>query len=140
MSRYARAIAVLVLLGLVVGCVPRSNAQSDKGPIMVGMMTVLTGPAASVGTEQRNWAKLAVDQFNKAGGIGGRQVEMVEADTEFDPAKAVLAADRLIANASVYGVVGPESSQNCEATAEAFEKASLVNISPSGTKPEPMPR
>jgi len=135
MSKTARTIALLMLLATVFsGC--KSAAQGSSGPIKVGMLTVLTGPAASVGTEQRNWAKLAVDDFNKAGGIGGRQVEMVEADTEFDPAKAVLAAQRLISDPNVYGVVGPESSQNCEATANAFEQAGLVNISPSGTKPE----
>ncbi len=134
MSRYARTLALLALLALVVGaCAPAPATKASLGPVKVGIMTVLTGPAASVGSEQRNWTKLAVDQFNKAGGIGGQEVELVEGDTEFDPAKAVLAAERLIADASVYGVVGPESSQNCEATAKAFEQASLVNVSPSGT-------
>ena len=135
MLRSTRAIILLALLALVAGGCARPAAQS-AGPIKVGMMTVLTGSAASVGEEQRNWAELAVEQFNQAGGIGGRQVEMVEADTEFDPAKAVLAAERLISDPAVYGLVGPESSQNCEAVAEALEKASLAHISPSGTKPD----
>ncbi len=135
MTRYARMAVLFVVLALVfTGC--RPAAQAGQGPIKVGIMTVLTGPAASVGTEQRNWAKLAVDQLNEAGGIGGRQVELVEADTEFDPAKAVLAADRLISDAAVYGLVGPESSQNCEAVAEALEQAGLAYVSPSGTKSE----
>jgi branched-chain amino acid transport system substrate-binding protein len=100
------------------------------------MMTVLTGPAASVGTEQRNWAKLAVDQFDKAGGVAGVQIEMVDGDTEFDPAKTVLVAERMAADASIYGIVGPESSQNCAAIAQTFEKAGLAYISPSCTKPD----
>lgn len=107
-----------------------------KGPIKVGVMTVMTGPAASVGMEQRNWGKLAVDQFNEAGGVYGVKVEMVEGDTEFDPAKAVLVAERLAADSTIYGIVGPESSQNCAATAEIFEKAGLAYISPSCTKPD----
>ena len=106
------------------------------GPIKVGMMTVMTGPAASVGMEQRNWAKLAMDQFNEAGGVAGVKVEMIEGDTEFDPAKAVLVAEQLAADAAVYGVVGPESSQNCAAVVEIFEKASLAHVSPSCTKPD----
>jgi len=104
-----------------------------EGPIKVGMMTVMTGPAASVGMEQRNWAKLAVDQFNEASGIPGIEVEMVEGDTEFDPAKAMLVAERMAADSTIYGIAGPESSQNCAATAEIFEKASLAYISPSCT-------
>jgi branched-chain amino acid transport system substrate-binding protein len=103
-------------------------------PVKVAVMTVLTGPAASVGMEQRNWAKLAVDQFNEEGGVGGAQVELVDGDTEFDPAKAVLVAERLAADEEIYGVVGPESSQNCAAVADIFEQAGLVYVSPSCTK------
>jgi branched-chain amino acid transport system substrate-binding protein len=131
---------VLVLVTLLAsGCAQPSTGKPQagtKGPIKVAVLTVLTGPAASVGSEQRNWAKLAVDEFNKAGGVGGVQVEMVDGDTEFDPAKTVLAAERLIADTGVYGIVGPESSQNCAATAQAFEKAGLAYISPSCTKPD----
>jgi branched-chain amino acid transport system substrate-binding protein len=126
----ALTLAVLVLSGCA------GAKQGFEGPIKVGMMTVLTGPAASVGAEQRNWAKLAVDQFNEAGGVDGIQAEMVEGDTEFDPAKSVLAAERLVADETVYGVVGPESTQNCAAVAEIFEGASLAYITPSGTGPE----
>jgi branched-chain amino acid transport system substrate-binding protein len=127
----AIVLAALALSGCAAG-----GKQSFEGPIKVGVMTVLTGPAASVGAEQRNWAKLAMDQFNEAGGVGGIEVEMVEGDTEFDPAKAVLAAERLVSDSAVYGVVGPESSQNCAAVAEIFEEASLAYVSPSCTGPE----
>jgi len=123
-------LAALALSGCAAG------STQFEGPVKVGMMTVLTGPAASVGAEQRNWAKLALDQFNEAGGVGGIQVELVEGDTEFDPAKSVLAAERMVADAAVYGVVGPESSQNCAAVAEIFEGASLAYVSPSCTQPE----
>ena len=137
MARKAYLAMTLVLLAALVlsGCAAGSK-KGFGGPIKVGMMTVLTGPAASVGAEQRNWAKLAMDQFNEAGGVGGIQVELVEGDTEFDPAKSVLAAERLVADAAVYGIVGPESSQNCAATAEIFEEASLATVSPSCTKPD----
>jgi branched-chain amino acid transport system substrate-binding protein len=126
------ALASLILVILLVGgCA--AGKKGAQGPVKVGMMTVLTGPAASVGSEQRNWAKLAVDEFNKAGGVGGVQVELVDGDTEFDPAKTVLVADRMVADAAVVGIVGPESSQNCAAIADAFEKAGLAYISPSCT-------
>lgn len=135
-----RIVVLLALVALVVvGCVPLPTTPAPatfEGPVKVGMMTVMTGPAASVGMEQRNWAKLAVDALNKAGGIGGIQVEMVDGDTEFDPAKAVLVAERLAADPDIYGVVGPESSQNCAAVAEIFEEAGLAYISPSCTKPD----
>lgn len=113
---------------------PADEEAALDGPIKIGMMTVLTGPAASVGEEQRNWAKLAVDQFNEAGGVGGVQVEMVDGDTEFDPSKALVVAEQFAADSNLYGVVGPESSQNCAAVVEIFEENSLAHISPSCTQ------
>jgi len=104
--------------------------------VRVGILTVLTGPAASVGSEQRNWAKLALDQFNEAGGLNGIPVELVEGDTEFDPARALLAAERLAADERIVGIVGPESSQNCATAVTVFEEAGLAHISPSCTGPE----
>jgi branched-chain amino acid transport system substrate-binding protein len=128
------SVGLLVLVAVLSACVTVAPEAGFEGPIKVGMVTVMTGPAASVGMEQRNWAKLAVDQFNEASGVGGIEVEMVEGDTEFDPAKAVLAVERLVADDDVYGVVGPESSQNCAAVAEIFEEANVAYISPSCTK------
>lgn len=130
------AVTLLVLASLAIGGCASGTGKGLKGPVKVGMATVMTGPAASVGMEQRNWAKLAVDQFNEAGGVGGVEVEMVEGDTEFDPAKAVLAVERMASDPAVYGVVGPESSQNCAAAADIFEQAGLVYVSPSCTKPD----
>jgi branched-chain amino acid transport system substrate-binding protein len=136
MARKAHLAMVVFILGALVlgGCA--GSKTGFVGPIKVGMMTVLTGPAASVGAEQRNWARLAVDRFNEAGGVGGIPVEMVEGDTEFDPAKSVLGAERLVADAAVYGIVGPESTQNCAAVADIFEEASMAYVTPSGTGPE----
>lgn len=111
-----------------------SEEAAFEGPIKVGMMTVLTGPAASVGEEQRNWAQLAVDRFNEDGGVGGVEVEMVDGDTEFDPSKALVVAEQFAADGDLYGVVGPESSQNCAAVVDVFEQASLAHVSPSCTQ------
>jgi branched-chain amino acid transport system substrate-binding protein len=132
-------VSLILIASAVSACaeIPTPTPKpGPEGPIKVGVMVGVTGPAASLCMEQRNWAKLAVDQFNEAGGVAGVKIEMVEGDTEFDPAKAVLAAERLAADYDVYGLVGPESSQNCAATAEIFEEAGLAYISPSCTEPE----
>lgn len=131
-KRFGIYIALVSIVALLVsGC--SATQPAATGPFKVGVMTVLTGPAASVGGEQRNWAKLAVDEFNAKGGLSGVSVELVEGDTEFDPAKAVLVAERLAADTALYGIVGPESSQNVLAVAGIFEKAKLPYISPSAT-------
>lgn len=100
-------------------------------PIKIGVMAPITGPAASIGMEQLNWAKLAVEDFNAA---TGWSVEVVEGDTQLDPANAVTVAEALIADADVYGVVGPAGSQEVEATEGQFKDARLVHVGSSATR------
>ena len=101
-------------------------------PVKIAVFGPFTGPAASIGQEQLNWARLAVEDFNAA---AGWQVELVETDTELDAAKAVTAAEGVIADEDVYGAVGPAGSQEVEATAPMFKEARLVHVSPSATRP-----
>ena len=51
-------------------------------PITFGMMTESTGPSSEAGIYQANGAKLALDEINKAGGVLGRQIVLVERDDE----------------------------------------------------------
>src|SRR5829696_6600642 len=99
--------------------------QSDM-TVKIGILGPFTGPAASIGQEQLNWAKLAVEDFNAA---TGWNVELVEGDTQLDPAIAVTVAESLIADADIYGVVGPAGSQEVEVTEQMFLDAGLVHIS-----------
>lgn len=129
-SRSVRAIAVsaMALMTLVSAGRP-SLAQSKT--IKVAILGPFTGGAAFVGTEQLNFAKLAVADFEKASGI---KVELVEVDTELDPAKAVTGVQKVVADADVVGIVGPAGSQEVEATSPILEEAGLVYVSPSATR------
>ncbi len=101
-------------------------------PIKISAMGPFTGDAASIGQEQLDWAKLAVEDFNKA---TGWSVELVESDTQLKAAIAVTVADSVIADSDIYGVVGPAGSQEVAAVAKQFEDAHLVHISGSATDP-----
>lgn len=133
MSTFRKLAAGALLLGVpLLALNSVAFAQAPEATVKIGIMAPFTGPAASIGTEQLNWAKLAVEDFNAA---TGWNVEVVEADTELDPAKAVTVAESLVADADVYGVVGPAGSQEVEATQQLFKDARLVHISGSATRP-----
>lgn len=135
MSTVRKYLVVFFLLAIVLVSLSGGVlAQSDAPDVAVkiGVMGPFTGPAASIGQEQLNWAKLAVADFNEA---TGWSVELVEGDTELDAAKAVTVAESLLADADIYGVVGPAGSQEVEATQPMFQEAGLVTISPSATRP-----
>ena len=130
----SRKVVVIVLLLALVALNSIAFAQSAPPdvPVKVAVMGPFTGPAASIGTEQLNWARLAVSDFNEA---TGWNVELVEADTQLDPAIAVTAAESLIADADIYGVVGPAGSQEFSAVGQQFADASLVQAANSATNP-----
>ena len=76
-------------------------------PIKIGAFFALSGPAAFIGTPSKLVAEMVVEQINKDGGINGSPLELVVADTESDPQKALLAARRLVERERVTALVGP---------------------------------
>ena len=97
----------------------------------IGFMGPFTGDAASIGQEQLNWGKMGLDDFNKA---NGTKFEIVETDTQLDPAQATTGSQKLISDASVVAVLGPAGSQEVEAIGPAMTAAKLVYVSPSATR------
>lgn len=70
----------------------------QRGPIRIGLLTPLSGPQEFIGTYVKNGAEVAVEQINKAGGVMGRQLQLVIRDDKANPAAAVAAAKELLAD------------------------------------------
>src|SRR5215212_3564401 len=110
---------------------PSAASSGGSGTVKIGILAPITGPAASIGSEQLNFGKLAIEDFNKA---NGTTYELVEGDTQLDPAKATDAAQRFAADSDIYVVVGPAGSQEVLAVAPVLGKVNLPMISPSATR------
>lgn len=82
------------------------SASGGGDPIKVGSLFSVTGPPAVVGDKMRKGLELAVDELNAAGGVDGRQLEVVFYDPAGDTAKAVDQTRRLISRDAVDVVVG----------------------------------
>jgi branched-chain amino acid transport system substrate-binding protein len=96
----------------------------------IGVMAPITGDAASIGTEQLNWAKFAVDQYNEA---NGTTFTIVEGDTQLDPAQASTVAPQFVSNEEIVAVVGPAGSQEVDAVGTIFSDANMPFVSMSAT-------
>lgn len=97
----------------------------------IGLMAPITGGAASIGGEQLNFAKLAVEKFNAA---NGSNYNLVQGDTQLDPGQASTIAQQFASNNKIVAVVGPAGSQEVEAVGPAFKDANLAFVSASATK------
>src|SRR5438552_18513550 len=53
-------------------------------PIRIGYLPALTGPSSSTGIGINRGTELAVKEINAAGGIKGRQIELIVRDTQSD--------------------------------------------------------
>ena len=56
------------------------SARAQGSTIRIGMCVPVTGPAAEQGLYAQNGAKLALAAVNKAGGLLGKQAELVIED------------------------------------------------------------
>jgi branched-chain amino acid transport system substrate-binding protein len=118
------------------GAAAPETEAGDTGMAMVecggsiGIMGPFTGDVAAIGQEQLNWAKFAVDTFNEE---HGSTFELVEGDTQLDPAQASVVAPQFVDNDAIFAVVGPAGSQEVEAVGSIYADASMAFISPSAT-------
>jgi branched-chain amino acid transport system substrate-binding protein len=108
------------------------NAAADC-TASIGLMAPITGDAAPLGEEQRNWGKFGLDRFNEA---NGTKFKLVEGDTQLDPGQASTVAQQMVSNDAILGVVGPAGSQEVDAVGPVFDRAKLGFVSQSATATE----
>jgi branched-chain amino acid transport system substrate-binding protein len=88
-------------------------ARADGATIKIGMVLTVTGAAADNGKYALAGAKIALDRVNKAGGVLGKQVELVTEDDQTTNPGAVLAFSKLAAQPDIVAFLGPiRSTQN----------------------------
>ncbi len=107
----------------------------EPKPIKIGALFALSGPAAFIGTPTKLVAEMAVAEINKAGGIQGRPLKLVMADTEGDPTKAVMAVKRLIEVEKVIALIGPTRTGTGMAIKPIVERARIPIVMTVGGDP-----
>ena len=71
-------------------------ARAQAKTLKVGMPTILSGRVAQLGTSSRNGVMIEVEKLNAAGGLAGRQIEMVVRDSKGQPQEAARVARELV--------------------------------------------
>jgi branched-chain amino acid transport system substrate-binding protein len=105
-------------------------AIAAKEPIQVGYLPALTGPSSSTGVGINRGLQLAVKEINDAGGIDGRQIELITRDTQSDPTKAVNGAAELTRGQKVSVVFGPINSGESLAVVPLLARTNTPQVHP----------
>lgn len=101
--------------------------------IKIGAVLPMTGDIPTFGKSSKQGAELAAEQYNAAGGINGKKIEIVVQDDENKPESGVAALQKLINNDKVVGVIGSVSSKVTLAMAPVATQNKIPMISGSST-------
>lgn len=125
-------VAVVIVL-LLVGPLSVWNwVPTLKKPLVtykVGALLSVTGPAAWLGTPERNTVRMIEEEINEAGGINGHPLEVIVEDTVGDATRTVTAAKKLISKDEVLAIIGPSRSGTTMAVIPIVEEAEVPLIS-----------
>ena len=96
----------------------------------IGFLGPLSGPFASIGREQLDWAKLAVDTFDEA---NGTHFTVRQADTRLVPSQALKLGSAFAADKRLLATIGPTGSQEVAAVGKVFTRSGLPSVLSSAT-------
>ena len=133
-----RRVAPLLVCVLVAFACKKEGGQGSggatgTGPIVIGEVGSMTGAQATFGTSSDRGIQMAVSELNAAGGIKGRQVQIIALDDEGKPEEAATAATRLIASEHVTALLGEVASTISKFMAPKAQAAKVPMITPSST-------
>jgi branched-chain amino acid transport system substrate-binding protein len=113
-----------VLIGLVTICLVAAGCGSDNGggsgggggsgPIKMAFVGSLSGAGAVFADQGLQSLDLAVKEINDAGGISGRQIQVIKADDASDPKTSQQVCTRLVQQDRVDVIIGFQNSADRE--------------------------
>lgn len=138
--RIISLLAAVVCLAFI-GCPDKKPAAGENGKepivegntIKIGHFASLTGKEATFGVQVNNGVMLAVDEINAAGGLNGKQIELIAEDTQSQTSGAQNAVEKLVGKDQVAAVIGEVASARSMAASPTCEREKTPMLSPAST-------
>lgn len=130
------ALAAVLSLSLLAGCSSGTSGGGGEDTINVAGLFELTGDVAQYGQAGLKGAKLAIKQQNESGGVlGGKKLNIIEADNKSDPTETTAQATKLV-DRDVVAILGPMTTRTIKAVIPTVTENEIPLITPSGTGEE----
>jgi branched-chain amino acid transport system substrate-binding protein len=128
---------VIILMALAFSCSRpgEDNTAPNRTRIEIGYFGDLTGPTFNFGQSAINGVLMAASEVNQAGGINGRQIDVVIEDDKGSPEEAARLTAKLIDQDKVVAIIAGGTSGNSRAAAPKAQASHIPLISPSSTDP-----
>jgi branched-chain amino acid transport system substrate-binding protein len=139
--KYPRICLIAVAfagIALAAACSKSGDAGGSAAgaTIKVGEFASLTGKEATFGTSSHEGTVLAIEEINAAGGVLGKQLELVYEDNRSTPGESATIAKKLINNDKVIAILGEVASGRSLEVAPFAQQSRIPQISPSSTNPD----
>ena len=119
-------VGLIACIGLVLMWTSSGLSQQKLAPYPIGFCVDFTGRMSEMGTANKRGMEIALNAINAAGGVNGRQLEVIVNDGETDPSKSVLHSKRLIDVNKVIILTGYGSSGSAMASIQTAEAGKTV--------------
>src|SRR5258707_1192809 len=133
MKRIFTGLVVLASLLFAFAC-GSGGGGGDK--VRIGVFMSLTGDTANFGISSTNGIKMAADEVNTAGGINGKQIELLVQDDRSDASEAATIVTKFVTQDQVHAILGEVASSRSIAAAPIAQNAKIPMLTPSSTNPE----
>jgi branched-chain amino acid transport system substrate-binding protein len=110
-------------------------AGADAPPIKIGQYGAFSGKEAAFGVSARKGVILAFEEANAAGGVLGRQVELIAEDNQSKAGESATIARKFVSRDKVVAVLGGNVSVNSLEAAPILQNAKVPMIAISSTNP-----
>lgn len=133
---FSIVLVLSVIVSLFTGCTgsgSNGNTAGGGDTIKIGVNYELTGDLAQYGIACVEGIEMARDEINAAGGVLGKQIELVKIDNKSDNNEAMNVATRLATSDNVLAMMGPATSGAFKATSSVSETYGVPIISCSST-------
>ncbi|MDR3283584.1 MAG: ABC transporter substrate-binding protein, partial [Treponema sp.] len=128
-----RKFGVVLLLAVVCVAVFAGCAKKTDEVIKIGGVFPLSGGVAVYGVDCRNGVELAIKEINAAGGVNGKQLQLIAEDDEGSPDKTVNAYTKLTTRDGVKIIIGSLTSGATLAITERAQSQQVLLVAPAAT-------
>jgi len=111
-------------------------ASAQTGPFKIGVIAPMSGPNARYGAFANKGAALAAKEINAAGGVLGRQIELVSGDSQCVPAEGVAATQRMISLEKTAVIIGDVCSSVTLAMQPLAEESKVLLVNAASSNPD----
>ncbi len=110
-------------------------AVPASAQIKIGVLGPITGPNAAFGAQLKNGAEQAAADFNAAGGILGKKIQLVVGDDASKPEQGVSNVNKFVGD-GVKFVIGAFNSSVTMPSSDAARENNILMITPASTNPK----